>query len=640
MKIIKSAAVLILAASLLSATACETNKTELSGATALQWSDGINEYGRYNNELYYSNDFESLIRAADPYIYYDETDKYFYLYSTETSSGVLEGYRSKNLANWENLGVIYRRNTSYWASACFWAPKVVRNPEDGKYYIYTCCSATGSVGLPEGTKSDGTAEKEGVDIQDKNFQIEARMNLTVLVADSPAGPFVEWTGTRENHVEYYHGEKTGVVGDEVTLKSGPVFDFADAPSAWAVNKETFEENGSNVFAQIDAYPFFDDNGDFYLYFVRSIDNWHGDRSGLHGVWGVKMLDMVTPDYETLTQLTQPGYYTVGGKKSPNSIDSATINEGPCMQVHKTKQADGSVTKKYYLTYSRSGYGDAGYSACLAVADSPLGYAKGSAEAENGGFVKLDSKYGNPVHAINDAYDMYRATGNAMFFKANGEEFLCSLATVKNKTTPSVSSRNFIIDRVTWSYNEELGYDMPHSNGPTQGSLQPAPSVYTGYRNIAGEATITATNLRSGEDANKLSDDYIVIHARDAEKELYSKDGGTTVTLEFPEAKTVRSIMVYNSIDTCFAFKKIDYVLLETEDGAYVAKDIAYPEKYLTSDVNLGGTLRPGGAAVIEFSELSVKKITIKCSEKFIDYGSVLGEEYAGIALNEIRVLGK
>lgn len=640
MKKLKGLLALVLAVtSFVSLAACET-ETDISSATELQWSDGYNENGRFNSELYYSNDFESLITAADPYIYYDETDNYFYLYSTETGGGILEGYRSKNLANWEYLGHIYERNSSYWATSCFWAPKVTKNPADGKYYLYTCCNSYGTVGLPEGTTVNGTAVKEGVDIKDSNFQIEARMTLTVLVSDSPAGPFVEWTGTREKHVEYYHGEKTGNTGDEVTLSSGPIFNFANAPAAWAVNKETYEENGTNVFAQIDAFPFFDDNGDFYLYFVRSIDNWHSSRYGLHGVWGVKMLDMVTPDYETLTQLTQPGYVTVGGKKSSDVIDNAQVNEGPCMQTHTSVLPDGTTVKKYYLTYSRSGMGDPNYSACVAVADSPLGYAKGSKEAENGGFVKLDAKYGNPVHMINEGYDMYTATGNAMFFHTEDEEFLCSLATVYNKTTPSTTSRNFIIDRVTWEYNEELGYDMPHSNGPTQGSLQPAPSVYSGYRNIASEAKVTATNGRDGESADELTDGYVAIHARDQAKEFWSKDGGTTISLEFSEARQVRSVMIYNSLDVNYAFKSIDYVLIETENGAYVAKDIAYPERYLTSDVNLGGTLRPGSAAVVEFAELKVKKITIKLSEKYMDLASYLGDEYAGIAVNEIRVLGK
>jgi len=615
-------------------TACSGGETELdvSGATPLAWSDGYNDNHRYDNSLYYSNDFESLISAADPFILYDEADGgWFYLYFTEVGGGILDGYRSRNFANWEYLGHIFQRSNSYWAEGRFWAPKVVKNPKDGKYYMYTCCSDQNSVFVPEGTqRTDSTADNYASEILDG-------LNLTVLVADAPGGPFKEWTGMRPNHVEYYHGEPTGVVGDEVTLESGPMFDFANAPAGWETNKDHFEENGTNIFAQLDAFPFFDDNGDFYLYFIRSRDL--NDATGKQGPWGVKMLDMVTPDYTTLTWLAQPGRMTVGGENSSNVIDDPTVNEGVYVQKHVTQKADGTSVSKYYLTYSRGGMGGKNYSACVAVADSPLGYAKGSKEAANGGFVKLPSKYGNPVHMINEGYDMYEATGNAMFFKAGDEQFLCSLATVYNKTTPTKSSRNFIIDRVTWDYNEELGYDLPHSNGPTQGSLQPGPAVATGYKNIASEATITVKNARENENVAQLTDNYVTIHTRDADKEFWSKEGGLSVTMEFSQARTVRSIMVYNSHDVNLAFKKIDYVLLETEDGAYIAKDVAYPEKYLTGDVNLGGMLRPGGAASLSFNELKVKKITLKFSEKFLDYGDY-GEEYQGIALSEIRVLGK
>lgn len=612
---------------------CSDGGNSLSGATPLVWNNGYNAAGRYDNSLFYSNDFESAPVAADPFILYDEADGgWFYLYSTEVSGGRLDGYRSRDFATWEYLGAIYQRSGSYWADGCFWAPKVVKNPADGRYYMYTNCADAGSDFIPEGTqRSNSEADNYAEMNQDGLY-------LTVLVADNPGGPFVEWTGTRPEHVEYYHGEPTGQVGDEVTLTSGPMFDFANAPAGWATNAEHYARNGTNIFATLDAFPFFDDNGDFYLYFVRSLDM--NDTIGKHGPWGVKMIDMVTPDYTTLTRLAEPGKLMVGGEASPSAIDNTTVNEGVFVQTHTTTLPDGTEKKMYYMTYSRGGYGDTYYSACVAVADAPLGYGEGSAETPNGGFVKLAPEYGNPVHMINDGYDMYTSTGNAMFFKAGGEEFLVSLSTVYNKTTPEVTSRNFIIDRVTWAYNEELGYDVPHSNGPTQASLQPGPAAATGYINIAGEATVTATNGRDGEAVSELTDDFITIHARDADREFWTKAGGTEITLEFESARPIRSVMMYNSHDVYYAFSKIDYVLLETEAGAYVATDIAYPETYLTGDVSLGGTLRPGGAAVVNFAELSVKKITIGVSEKLMDISEMGGDSYAGICISEIRVLGK
>ena len=624
MKIKKLACNLLASVFALTFCACAKKTDKTADATPLAWSDGVNDEGRYDNTLFYCNDFESVIVAADPYIVYE--DGWFYLYSTETAGGVMVGYRSQNLANWEYLGEIFRRNPRYWANARFWAPKVVKNPADGKFYMYTCCSTdSASVGFPEGTNVNNSSA------------VKDRLYLTVLVADSPAGPFHEWTGERKNHVNYHHGEIEGV-GDEVTLESGPMFDFAQAPAGWATNKEYFETNETNIFAQLDAFPFFDDNGDFYLYFIRSRDM--NDEYGKQGVWGVKMLDMVTPDYETLTCITQPGFLSPGGERSPSSIDDSAVNEGCFVQSHTTVKADGSKVTKYYLTYSRSGFGDVNYSSCLAIADSPLGYAKGSAGAPNGGYVKLDPKYGNPYHMINSNYDMYTSTGNAMSFWADGEQFLVSLATVKNKTTPTRTSRNFIIDRVSWAYNDELGYDIPHSNGPTQGSLQPAPSVFSGYKNIASEATVTATNAKDGENAAKLNDGFIAIHERDEAYDFHSAKGGTEITLEFASEREVRAVMVYNTSNVAYAFSSVDYILLETENGNYIARDIEFPKRYLTGDIELGGTIHPGSAALIEFSAMKVKKITIAISQKFSTELESVDEYYAGVAVADIKVLGK
>lgn len=604
---------------------CKKSGDNTIGATPLAWSDGVNDVGRYDESLFYCNDFESVIVAADPYILYE--DGWFYLYSTEVSGGVMEGYRSQNLSNWEYLGVIFKRNSSYWGAARFWAPKVVKNPQDGKFYMYTCCSADGgSVGFPEGTTASNSSA------------ITDRLYLTVLMADSPAGPFREWTGKREKYIKYFHGEKEGTVGDEVTLTSGPMFDFAQAPAGWATNKKHFEKNGTNIFAQLDPMPFFDDNGDFYLYFIRSRDK--NDEYGKQGAWGVKMIDMVTPDYETLTCLTQPGYLSPGGAKSPSSIDDNAVNEGCFVQSHTTVKPDGTKVKKYYLTYSRSGFGDVNYSSCLAIADSPLGYPIGTENAPQGGFVKLAPEYGNPYHMINSNYDMYTSTGNAMSFWADGEQFLVSLATVKNKTTPTRTSRNFIIDRVSWKYNEELGYDIPHSNGPTQGSLQAAPSVYSGYRNIASEASVSATNAKEGEKAEKLNDDFVTVHERDESNEFHSAKGGTEITLEFSSSKEVRAVMVYNSCNVNFAFSSIDYILFETDDGKFIVRDIAFPERYLTGKIELGGVIRPGGAAVIEFETLKVKKITVAISRKLSTELENVDDYYAGVAVSDIKILGR
>ncbi len=550
--------------------------------------------------LFYKNNFEWVRSAPDPFILFE--DGWFYLYSTEIKNGVLKGYRSKDFTAWEDLGIIYQRRDKYWATGRFWAPRVIKYPKDGKFYLYCACSGDGEIGLPEGTNLEKDSPLFASAIRE-------RLHLTVLVSDMPCGPFREWTGKRRIE-KFYHGEGLGVFDDEVTLTSGPIFDFADSPAGWETNKEHFSENGTNIFAQLDPCPFIDEDGTMYLYFVRSRDL--NDNKHKHGCWGIKMLDPVTPDYNTLAFLVQPGYYTVGGASAPNTIDDDIINEGVFMQSHTTLKANGERIKKYYLTYTRCGMGCAYYSVCLALADSPLGYAKDSQEAKNGGFVKLPAEYGNPIHyieAINDydnhfisapSYDLFEATGNAVFFRAGDENFLVSLCTVK---IPEKKSRNFVIDRWLWDYNEDLGIDIPHSNGPTQASLQPCPNVATGYKNIAGVATISV----NGEKIKGLNNGYIAIHPRDDGKVFYSASEQTEVKVCFEEPRSICAVLVYNTWDGTRAFDGIEEILLEKGEGLRSEGRIPFPEEYYTFD----GALRPGGAAIWLGSERRVKTIVLR-----------------------------
>ncbi len=557
------------------------------------------------NNLFYSNDFSSVRGAADPFILYE--DGWFYLYFTEIRSGVLAAYKSRDMASWEKVWIIFEREETYWAHGRFWAPRVFKYPKDGKYYLYCACSGDGEIGLPEGTSLDKGSPVYASEILD-------RLHLTVLVADKPEGPFQVWTGTRTIE-KFYHGESLGQTEDEVTLSSGPIFDFANAPAGWETNKAHYERNGTNIFAQLDPMPFLDDDGELYLYFTRSRDM--NDEKHKQGGWGVRMTDPVTPDYNTLTCLNIPGFYTVGGDRAPSDMDDDIVNEGVSMTKHRTVHKDGSTTDMYYLTYSRSGMGCPYYSACLAVADAPLGYAKGSREAANGGFVKLASKYGNPLHCIDaicdgdghwhnaPSYDLFQATGNGIFFRAGAEEFLVSLCTV---LIPGKESRNFIIDRITWRYNGELGFDVPHSNGPTQGSLQPCPAIVSGYENIAKQALVTSS---APGNTTLLQDGFVAIHSRDDDMVYYADKGELCISLTLKEARKLRSVMVYNTWDKSRAFASVDRIELRSRGSLCLAlEEIPFPADYLTDS----GALRPGGAAAAVFEETLADHITIYISK--------------------------
>ena len=557
-----------------------------------------------NNNLFYRNDFSDVRYAPDPFILYD--DGWFYLYFTEIRSGVLAAYKSRDMASWEKIWIIFERDKTYWAHGRFWAPKVLKYPKDGKYYLYCACSGDGETGLPEGTSLDRESPVYASEILD-------RLHLTVLVADQPEGPFKEWTGKRKIE-KFYHGESLGQVEDEVTLTSGPMFDFANAPAGWETNKAHYERNGTNIFAQLDPMPFLDDDGELYLYFTRSRDM--NDEKHKQGGWGVKMLDPVTPDYQTLLCLIIPGFYTVGGEVSTADMDDDIVNEGVGMIKHRTLRPDGTSKDMYYLTYSRSGLGCPYYSTCLAVADSPLGFAKGSKAAPNGGFVKLPSKYGNPMHyidAIRDdeghwhnapSYDMFNATGNGMFFRVGGEEFLVSLCTV---LVPGKEGRNFIIDRVVWNYMEELGIDIPHSNGPTQGSLQPRPALITGYENIAKEATVTSN---ASGDTELLQNGFVAVHERDDDMVYYANKKEICMRFDLKEQRKMCAVMVYNTWDQNRAFSMIDKIELRNGDVVASIEKIPFSQTNLTNE----GVLRPGAAAVATFEETLVDTVVIFITE--------------------------
>lgn len=578
--------------------------------------------------LFYKNDFSFVPSAADSFILYD--DGWFYLYFTEVKNGVMKAYKSKDFASWEDIGVIYRCDEKYWANGRFWCPRVMKYPKDGKYYLYCASSGETEVGLPEGTSLDKESPVFANIIMD-------RLHLSVLVADSPCGPFKEWTGKRTIE-KFYHGESLGIVEEEVTLSSGPIFDFADAPAGWETNKEHFSRNGTNVFAQLDPCPFIDDDGTLYLYFVRSRDM--NDNEHKHGCWGVKMLDPVTPDYNTLAFLAQPGYYTVGGEPAPNTMDDDIINEGAFMQKHTTIKPNGEKVTKYYLTYTRCGMGCAYYSACLALADAPLGYPKGSKEAKNGGFVKVPHEYGSPIHyieAVNDygnhytatpSFDMFEATGNACFFNVEGEKFLVSLCTVK---IPGKESRNFIVDRWLWEYSEALGIDIPHSNGPTQGSLQPCPAAATGYKNIAEKARVFVGGKPFDKTGKaRLNNGYIAIHEKDDEKVFYSEQAETEIVLKFETPHEIRAVCAYNTWDKSRAFQKIDELILSGNNKTFTVKDVVFPEEYYTES----GALRPGGAAIWQNeSEEAIFADTVVLRFN-------LGKDKKRIGIADVVILGK
>lgn len=494
-----------------------------------------------------------------------------YFYTVSTGAP-FKCYRTQNFANWEYMGYAFTPSEDAWSYGNYWAPEIIKSKEDGKFYLYY---SAGSRELPAGANDANMFE---------------RMRLGVAVSDNVYGPYRE---CRDG------------AGKTVS------FDIARTPEGlnYIGNKS------AKIFAAIDAHPFYDGD-DLYMYFVKQTDR---NESG-NSIWGMKMKSPTEPDYSTLTKLLEPRRVTLGGNII-DTEDQNTVNEAPWMTKHTSVNAAGESVTKYYLTFSIYGYTDRRYSVCTSVGDSPLGE-----------FTKLDSSHAQPFHGISLDFDHMSGTGHHSFVEVDGETYIIYHAHTDREH--GSNQRAIAADRVVWIYDAALGYDILHSNGPTY-SLQPVPSAVSGYVNLAKGATVTATNAENNSSASLLNDGVVAIHSFDDDKEFRFGAGGTTITVEFAEEKTVRAVMVYNSRDTWLAFAKIDSIEFEGESGSYVIKDLVYPEAYYWEDLS---QMRPGGAAVAEFNEIKVKKITFKISEKLKK--DVTDADFSGIAVSEIAVLGK
>ena len=564
--------------------------------------------------LFYKNDF-ACGSSPDPFVLYDNGA--FYLYYT--GGRKLTAKRSYDLAVWEDMGTIFEPSEGSWICQHLWAPEVIKW-QDGLYYMYVTASGKTEAACPEGTTVDG-----------RNGTVVFRpvvdgVTAVVLVSDSPVGPFKQWVGKRPHITRYYHGKSVGK-GDVVTEGSYPFFDFPNAPAAWAVNQETYAKNGTNIFSVLDGHPYLDEDGTLYLYFVRS----HDSNRAVHGVWGMKMLDPVTPDFSTMVKLTEPMELYPDGPPSPDGYMDGKLNEG----VFVTKREG-----KYILFYC----GGDGYNTSIALGNEPLGR-----------FTKLDPAHRNPLLRVSPEFGFYDCpegwgvfgAGHGMIFKAGEEEFFASLTT-RPRPDGEGTMRTAMIDRLLWKRSEALGMDLPVINGPTAYTLQPVPAVVSGYKDIAPLAKVTA----NGKAAPVLTDGVIPVLKRDDAHTYRCGKEGAVVTLEWREPVEVAAVMVYNARIPALAFTKVDEILLEGE-GVTRIRGVPFPQEYCIGDPNATrvrddealqkaetwsktplteGGLLPGGAAVTQIAA-TVKKITLTITQK-------LAENDLGMGISEIVVLGK
>ena len=631
------ASIVLAVVSLIGVSACKDNEVSLKDTFELDcFVDGMTADGTYDSQYYYRNDLTVFGGDADViWVSEEDSEEYggwFYLYTSGNDGVVLQQYsdhraavtclRSRDLNDWELCGAVEDGfsiwvDNDEWILSRTWAPEVLRNPTDGKYYMYV--NATG----PWHTEEDVNNEFVPMSVNYTDSFYGA-----VLVSDVPVGPFR--LATSEN---YYNGEPNP--NGKILTKMTPQINVR--------NHFGFEE----VFSTIDYSPFLTSNGDLYMYFVRHASEGGSGHSG-NCMWGMKMKDWVTPDYDTLTKIGEKNYETVllndenaprwnensytlkGYFKDANGDiregydDERNINEGPQMYEHEGR---------YYLCYSPRGYANNQYDVKQAIGDSPLGP-----------FTKLPTDYARVFGTNldkNHAMDGMTGTGHHAFVEVEDELFCVYYvhADPMNGLSSTWDGRIYAVDRLSFVDTEAYG-TLIYGNGPTK-TLQPKPNVTTGLHNVLLDgATITATNAKEST-IQYLSDGRFVCH--DIFSYLqFESTGATTITIKFDTPKTISAMSIYNSYEFDYAFSAIDSIVFDlSEKPAWYPSDVEYRSSAAIKDVmfneryidRTNSFIYAGAACNLSFDEITVNSIKITISKKIV-------EGDATIKVSDIVVLGK
>jgi hypothetical protein len=391
------------------------------------------------------------------------------------------------------------------------------------------------------------------------------------------------------------------------------------PVAFRSNFRPEDPNSATAGASakaIDAHVFIDDDAQKYLFVA--VETGYG--KGTNYIAALELDDWFTPKYDTVRQITENGAYTVS-KTPSESVDyevGSGINEGPFVLKH-----DG----KYYLTFSIFGYDNKNYSVVQAVADAPLGpYTK--LRYEDGGVI---------LSADGGGWDHVSGTGHHSFIQAGDELLIYYHEHVERVTGGQV--RAFALDRVTWVQNG-AGDTVLYVNGPTW-SIQPQLHIKSEYKNIAGDAVITATNAKDGSDVSALNDGLLSLYSFiDYVPEFRAKNGETVITIKFADYRAAAAIMIYNSKTFDEAFGRIsriefDFKNDKVKSGIAYIDDLAFDWNFYQNWFN--DSMRPGGSATAEFDELLVKEIRVTIKTALPD--GVTADDFA-VAVSEITILGK
>ena len=674
----------ILVLFIISSVGCACNSTDDFWKMDYFADDGTHGE-QYDSNIFYRNDLKVFGGDADViYVSKEEDDEYggwFYMYTSGNDGVVLQQYsdhrscitclRSKDLNDWELCGKVDNGFSCWigndeWILERTWAPEVLRNPQNGKYYMYFSAL---SYWNKNGKIIDQNGKEYGEDVNSEFTPATAGLPKNdnfmgaVLVSDKPCGPFY-----LANSERYFNGGENA--NGQILSKLSPQINIYNYFHTHEI--EGYEGKFLNQeFPIIDISPIYTSKGELYITFSRHRSTNHpvlvkntndGKMEGTSCLWVMKMHDdWVTPDYKTLTKVTDCNYktvtrntaypcwdeengYTLSGyfreddatwelydDGEAGSLGEGHINEGPQMF-----EKDG----RFYLCYSPRGYESRFYDVKQAISDN----------GALGPYTKIPADYARVfgVNLVkNDAEKGMTSTGHHAFVEVGGELFCVYYvhADPLDGSTAARDGRIYSVDRLDFVDTEEYGV-LIYGNGPTN-VLQIKPNVATGLHNVIfDEGTEIDANNCDSDTIKYLADNKIIVH--DIYQDMqFTADGETKITITFDTPKEISAISVYNAYQYEYAFSEIDGIIFEVaERPSWLPADTVLPSEmacitgikfnpnYIHADESVSMPYIDTGAAVnVSFNPIKVKSVKIVISRKISDAESE-------IKVSEIAILGK
>ena len=665
---------LLLVAALLPALGGCGKKDDTPEPFTLDYFSDVNAGKAYDTSVFYRNDL--TVFGGDAGIIYvsEEEDAayggWFYMYTSGNDGVVLQEYhnghracitclRSRDLNDWELCGAVdngfsCRIESGEWVLERTWAPEVLRNPENGKYYMYFSAFSYWHEDI-EDFDTDNLFPPKTAEDAPKNDNFMG----AVLVSDTPVGPF----RLANSESGRYFGGEPNANGDFVSAKTPQINIYG-----WFHNHADHGQYLNEEFPIIDISPFLTSEGKLYITFCRHKSTNHpvlvrntndGKFERTSCLWIMEMHDdWVTPKYETLTKITETNYisvtrnedapcwdevngYTLSGYFKENDATWAKYDdgesngngEGHINEAPQLYEKDG----RFYLCYSPRGYESRLYDVKQAISDVGI----------TGPYTKLPAEYAR-VFGANlkkiDAETGMTSTGHHAFVEVGGELFCAYYvhADPNNASTAARDGRVYAVDRIDFIDRGEYGV-LLYGNGPTS-TLQFKPNVTTGLHNVMLDDGVTVT-ATAGEGTAYLYDNKLI--AQDYFRDMqFSAEGATEIRITFDTAKEIRALSVFNAYEYKYGFSCIDYITFEVTEKPdwfpegkvfsteMTIENVGFNTAYVrTGDRNV--YLATGAAANIAFNAMKVKSVTIGISQKLSSDASD-----PTIKISEISVLGR